>query len=74
VRWLGHRLHAEINLAVSPQLTVSEAHKIAVETERGLLEKVNYLSSAIIHVDPLDASGESHHQAETKPEHKHKEH
>ena len=63
VRWLGHRLHAEINLAVDPMLSVSDAHAIAVETERLLLHEIKYLSSATIHVDPTDASGERHHHS-----------
>src|SRR5215204_4141485 len=62
VRWLGHRLHAEVNVAVDAHLTVSDAHHIAVRTQRHLLENVNYLSSATIHIDPENASGESHHQ------------
>jgi divalent metal cation (Fe/Co/Zn/Cd) transporter len=31
VRWLGHRLYAEVNIAVDPQLFVEEGHAIAVE-------------------------------------------
>ena len=31
LRWSGHRLHAEVNLAVSPKLSVAEGHAIAVE-------------------------------------------
>lgn len=31
VRWLGHNLHAELNLAVNPQLTLTQAHEVAVE-------------------------------------------
>jgi len=31
VRWLGHRLHAEINVAVNPELAVEEGHKIAMK-------------------------------------------
>ena len=62
VRWLGHNLHAELNLAVNPQFTLAQAHEVAVEAERNLLDKVNYLSRAIIHVDPNNVSGEAHHR------------
>jgi len=58
VRWLGHNLHAELNLAVNPQLTLAQAHEVAIEAQRNLLEKVNYLSYATIHVDPSNVSGE----------------
>ncbi len=62
VRWLGHNLHAELNLAVNPQLTLAQAHEVAIEAQRNLLEKVNYLSYATIHVDPSNVSGEAHHR------------
>ena len=62
VRWLGHNLHAELNLAVSPKLTVAEAHDVAVAAQQNLLKKINYLSYATIHIDPSDASGEKHHE------------
>lgn len=29
-RWIGHRLYAEINLAVDPDLSVAEAHEISL--------------------------------------------
>jgi divalent metal cation (Fe/Co/Zn/Cd) transporter len=60
-RWLGHRLHAEINVAVDPRLTVSQAHAIAGEVRHQLLHRLDYLSLVVIHVDPADQSGEAHH-------------
>jgi cation diffusion facilitator family transporter len=60
-RWLGHRLHTEVNIAVDPQLTVSEAHAIAAEVRHQLLHHLSYISLAVIHVDPADESGEAHH-------------
>jgi len=62
VRWLGHRLYAELNIAVSPKLSVEEAHKIAAEVQHRLLHHLRYLSNATIHVDPANASGEEHHR------------
>jgi len=61
VRWLGHRLHAEVNLAVSPVLSVVEGHAIAIEVRHQLLHHLPYLSNVTIHVDPSDHSGEEHH-------------
>jgi cation diffusion facilitator family transporter len=61
VRWLGHRLHAEVNLAVSPKLSVVEGHVIAVEVRHQLLHHLPYLSSVTIHIDPTSHSGEEHH-------------
>jgi cation diffusion facilitator family transporter len=62
VRWLGHRLHAELNIAVAPDITVEEGHEIAKDARHQLLHHLRYLSNATIHVDPLNASGEKHHR------------
>ena len=61
VRWIGHRLHAEVNIAVSPELSVEKGHKVAMEVRRELLHHLRYLSNVIIHIDPSNASGEHHH-------------
>jgi len=63
-RWLGHRLHAEVNIAVDPQMTIAEAHAVAREVRHQLLHRLDYLSLVVIHVDPLDQSGEAHHRIE----------
>jgi len=62
LRWLGHRLHAEINLAVSPKLSVAEGHAIAVEARHQLMHSLPYLSNVNIHIDPEHLSGERHHR------------
>jgi cation diffusion facilitator family transporter len=61
-RWLGHRLHAELNIAVDPQMTVEQAHAVATEVRHRLLHQLNYLSLVVIHVDPVGRSGEAHHR------------
>jgi cation diffusion facilitator family transporter len=62
VRWSGHWLHAEVNLTVSPELSVAEAHAIAWETRHQLLHHLPYISIMTIHVDSEDAAGEEHHR------------
>ena len=62
VRWLGHRLHAELNIAVSPHLSVAQGHTIATEVRHQLLHHLPHLANAIIHVDPLNASCEEYHR------------
>ena len=64
-RWLGHRLQAEVNVAVDPALNVEQAHEIAREVRHRLLHRLRYLSDAVVHVDPATASGESHHRIES---------
>ncbi len=61
-RWLGHRLHAEVNVAVDPGLSVTEGHAIVREVNHRLLHHLSYLSGAVIHVDPLQEAGEEHHR------------
>jgi cation diffusion facilitator family transporter len=68
VRWLGHRLHAELNIAVSPELSVEKGHEIAKEVQHRLLHQLRYLSNATVHVDPVGASGEAYHRI---PQHEH---
>ncbi|MBI4825422.1 MAG: cation transporter [Nitrospirae bacterium] len=61
VRWIGHRLHAEVNVAVTPGITVEKGHDIAMEARHQLLHSLKYLSNVTIHIDTLNASGEGHH-------------
>jgi cation diffusion facilitator family transporter len=61
-RWLGHRLRAEVNVAVDPELSVEEGHAIAREVNHQLLHHLRYLDAAVVHVDPLQEAGEEHHR------------
>jgi len=62
VRWLGHRMHAELNLAVNQSLSVEEGHNISTQVRHNLLHNLQFLSGVTIHVDPTNASGEKHHE------------
>lgn len=62
VRWFGHRMLAEVNLAVRPDMQVEHAHEIAQAVRHDLLHRLTYLSQVTIHVDPLSTSGEGHHR------------
>jgi len=61
-RWVGHRLRAEVNISVGPELTVRVAHEIAKEVEHHLQHHLPFLSGAIIHLDPVTEAGESKHR------------
>lgn len=61
VRWLGHRMRAEVSITVGAGLSVSKGHEIAVEARHQLLHHLAYLSDATVHVDPESASGDMHH-------------
>jgi cation diffusion facilitator family transporter len=55
-RWLGHRLNAEVNIGVIPDLSVEEGHNIAHELHHELLDELPYLSNTVIHIYPLPAT------------------
>jgi cation diffusion facilitator family transporter len=61
-RWLGHRLYAEMNVAVAPQLSVEEGHALAKEVRHEAMHHVGYLSNVVIHIDPLQEAGEEFHR------------
>ncbi|HEY2190907.1 MAG TPA: cation diffusion facilitator family transporter [Actinomycetospora sp.] len=51
MRWIGHQLRAETDVVVAPELTVVEAHAIAVDAEHALLHAVPRLVGATVHTD-----------------------
>jgi cation diffusion facilitator family transporter len=57
VRWIGHRMHAEITVAVDSALSVREGHDITRDIKSSLARHVTYLSGTTIHVEPEEASG-----------------
>jgi cation diffusion facilitator family transporter len=61
LRWIGHQLLAECEIAVADSLTVAQAHAIAVEAEHRLLHAVPRLTRALVHADPESADGTDHH-------------
>ncbi len=63
IRWIGHRLRAEVEIMVDAKLTVVEAHEIAVRSHHVLLHEVPRLGSAIVHANPSTEDGRDHHAA-----------
>ncbi|MFG1668446.1 cation diffusion facilitator family transporter [Streptomyces sp. Y7] len=59
LRWIGHRLRAEVAVVVDGEATVRQAHAIAVEAEHALLHAVPRLTAALVHADPAPAPGEA---------------
>ncbi|MDR6979508.1 cation diffusion facilitator family transporter [Streptomyces sp. 3330] len=58
LRWIGHRLRAEVAVVVDGEATVREAHTIAVAAEHALLHAVPRLTAALVHADPAPVPGE----------------
>ncbi|MEC4020187.1 cation diffusion facilitator family transporter [Streptomyces sp. H27-D2] len=57
LRWIGHRLRAEVAVVVDGESSVREAHQVAVEAEHALLHAVPRLTAALVHADPSPAPG-----------------
>jgi divalent metal cation (Fe/Co/Zn/Cd) transporter len=52
IRWIGHTLRAEVDVAVELDLTLAQAHDIAHHAEEHLLTRVRRLTAANVHVSP----------------------
>jgi cation diffusion facilitator family transporter len=63
LRWLGHRLRAEVGLVVDHTLTVWDGHEIAVEAEHQLLHHLGKLDEATVHISPDARNGLDPHHA-----------
>lgn len=64
MRWIGHRLRAEVAVVVDADLTVAQAHDIAVDAEHALLHAVPKLTAVLVHADPApDPDGPDPHLA-----------
>jgi cation diffusion facilitator family transporter len=61
IRWVGHKLRAEIEIASDPELSLTEAHAIAEAGHHRLLHDVRRLAQATIHVSPYARDGRDHH-------------
>ncbi|GAB2596059.1 cation diffusion facilitator family transporter [Streptomyces capparidis] len=57
LRWIGHRLRAEVAVVVDGRLTVRQAHQVAVDAEHALLHAVPRLTAALVHADPAPDPG-----------------
>lgn len=55
MRWIGHTLHAEADVAVDDATDLAEAHELAHRCERELRGAVARLESATVHVHPAAA-------------------
>jgi cation diffusion facilitator family transporter len=63
LRWIGHRMRAEITLTVDDTLSVVSAHAIADEAQHQLIHRVPRLDDATVHVNPAALPGVDHHEA-----------
>jgi cation diffusion facilitator family transporter len=65
LRWIGHALHAEVEILVDHDMSVVAAHKVAVEAEHRLIHDLPRLRAATVHTDPDGPDGADHHASLT---------
>lgn len=65
MRWVGHDLHADVDLAVEANLSLTQAHAAAVQAEQQLRRATARLTEVVIHVDPAGHVGRHHHDVPT---------
>ena len=59
VRWLGHRLVADLTIDVDPDRSVDEGHQIATATHRRLIGHVAHVDDVHVHVHPYQSASEA---------------
>lgn len=69
-RWVGHEIRAEVNVTVPAHLSVPAGHDIAAAVRLALVEHIDHLADATVHVDPDTAAGGRHHRSSV-PGHAH---
>ena len=62
MRWVGHQLLAEADIAVDGRLALVQGHEVAESAQHELLHRLPRLAAATIHVDPSVADGVDHHR------------
>src|SRR5215203_3832095 len=70
-RWMGHRLHADVAIAVDPALSVAEANEIAATLERELKAHLPPLEAANIRFSRAEAMPTRHAAAHATDAHHH---
>ncbi len=60
MRWLGHRLLAEVNVGVDGRLSTAQSHDIVEELRHDLFHAFPNLSEAMVHVEPWQPLETSH--------------
>ncbi len=61
VRWLGHKLHADLHISVDEDLPTRESHRIGEEVRHALLHAQPKLSVVTVHIDPCEHGGNDAH-------------
>jgi divalent metal cation (Fe/Co/Zn/Cd) transporter len=61
LRWVGHKLQAELNLMVDGELPTRESHRLAEELRHALFHALPGLNTVTVHVDPWTSDDRNEH-------------
>jgi len=61
LRWIGHRLHAEVGLTVDAELDQIASHALAHDAQHRLVHEVPKLTDATVHVSPTGNDATDYH-------------
>ncbi|TCJ32296.1 cation diffusion facilitator family transporter [Frankia sp. BMG5.11] len=62
LRWIGHQLRAEADIVLPADLTIVQAHAIAVDAEHALIHAIPRLTAATVHTDHAPATSTTAHE------------
>jgi cation diffusion facilitator family transporter len=62
MRWIGHRLHAEVHIAVEPHLTTAQSHTVTEDLRHALFHGIVRLNEVVVHVEPWAESPDEPHR------------
>jgi cation diffusion facilitator family transporter len=60
MRWVGHRIHADLGIAVDANLTTAAGHQVAEELRHDLYHTIAHLGDAVVHIDPWSPNDAYH--------------
>ena len=59
-RWVGHKVHADVEICVDPSLSVDAVHQIAAEVAQALRDHIRLIGEVAVRVRPLDDQRAAH--------------
>jgi cation diffusion facilitator family transporter len=62
VRWLGHKLQAEMSITVDEEMSTRSSHHCAEEVRHALFHARPQLTSIIVHIEPDGRGGDDPHR------------
>jgi cation diffusion facilitator family transporter len=69
MRWLGHTLYAEVQIAVEPSLTTAESFHITEHLRHDLFHEVDHLAEVVVNIEPWSENPGEYARVTAHPHH-----